>query len=55
MLRSKNTKLITLQKSQLVFFQHLEGSNNNMTLPNQENLKYNSLPQGEQPNLLVNN
>ena len=55
MLRSKNTKLITLQNSQLVFFEHLEGSNNNLTLPSQENLEYNSLPQDEQLNLLIKN
>ncbi len=55
MLRSKNTKLITLQNSQLVFFEYLEVSNNIMPLPSQENLEYNSLPQDEQLNLLVKN
>ncbi len=55
MLGSKNTKLITLQKSQLFFFECRKGFNNIMTLPSQENLSYNSLPQGEQLNLFVKN
>lgn len=46
MLRSKDTKLTTIQNDHLVSGEHPEGSNNIMTLPSQQNLEYNSLAQG---------